>query len=74
MALRSQSFNERRAAPAVARAQPHSDGELSDEVEDSSAINGKGKIFTTFYIITESYLCIGILQIILGKNHKVIDF
>ncbi|KPI97825.1 Transcription cofactor vestigial-like protein 4 [Papilio xuthus] len=41
MALRSQSFNERRAAPAVARAQPHSDGELSDEVEDSSAINSK---------------------------------
>ncbi|CAK1604309.1 unnamed protein product [Parnassius mnemosyne] len=44
MALRSQSFNERRLAPSVARAQPHSDGELSDEVEDSPAniiINGK---------------------------------
>lgn len=45
MALRSQSFNERRCAPSVARAQPHSDGELSDDTEDAPAnlaINGKG--------------------------------
>ncbi|XP_028176203.1 uncharacterized protein LOC114364298 isoform X1 [Ostrinia furnacalis] len=45
MALRSQSFNERRCAPSVARAQPHSDGELSDEVDDAPAnlaLNGKG--------------------------------
>ncbi|XP_053602538.1 transcription cofactor vestigial-like protein 4 isoform X1 [Plodia interpunctella] len=47
MALRSQSFNERRCAPSVARAQPHSDGELSDEVDDRPADlalnrNGKG--------------------------------
>ncbi|XP_068630446.1 transcription cofactor vestigial-like protein 4 isoform X2 [Battus philenor] len=41
MALRSQSFNERRSAPSVARATPHSDGELSDDVDDSSAVNGK---------------------------------
>ncbi|XP_072940424.1 uncharacterized protein Tgi isoform X2 [Epargyreus clarus] len=36
MALRSQSFNERRVAPPVARAQPHSDGELSDETDDAT--------------------------------------
>ncbi|KAJ2947060.1 hypothetical protein O0L34_g16405 [Tuta absoluta] len=44
MALRSQSFNERRIGTVVARAQPHSDGELSDEVEDAAnpAVNGKG--------------------------------
>ncbi|KAL0840298.1 hypothetical protein ABMA28_015570 [Loxostege sticticalis] len=44
MALRSQSFNERRCAPSVARAQPHSDGELSDETDDAPAnlaVNGK---------------------------------
>lgn len=35
MALRSQSFNERRCVATVARAQPHSDGELSDEVDDA---------------------------------------
>ncbi|CAG9785004.1 unnamed protein product [Diatraea saccharalis] len=45
MALRSQSFNERRCVGSMARAQPHSDGELSDEVDDTPAnlaINGKG--------------------------------
>ncbi|XP_049866546.1 transcription cofactor vestigial-like protein 4 isoform X2 [Pectinophora gossypiella] len=44
MALRSQSFNERRSVAAVARAQPHSDGDLSDEVDEAAnlAINGKG--------------------------------
>ncbi|KAL4708371.1 hypothetical protein ACJJTC_019607 [Scirpophaga incertulas] len=45
MALRSQSFNERRCVASVARAQPHSDGELSDETDDAPAnltINGKG--------------------------------
>ncbi|XP_075970684.1 tondu-domain-containing Growth Inhibitor isoform X1 [Anticarsia gemmatalis] len=44
MALRSQSFNERRSVASVARAQPHSDGEFSDETEDAPAnlaINGK---------------------------------
>ncbi|XP_048485150.1 uncharacterized protein LOC105391165 isoform X1 [Plutella xylostella] len=44
MALRSQSFNERRTAP-VMRVQPHSDGEdLSDGVDDAPAnlsVNGK---------------------------------
>ncbi|OWR43870.1 hypothetical protein KGM_215861 [Danaus plexippus plexippus] len=35
MALRSQSFNERRTSPAVTRATTtHSDGELSDEIDD----------------------------------------
>ncbi|XP_050343135.1 uncharacterized protein LOC126768830 [Nymphalis io] len=45
MALRSQSFNERRSVPAsIARAQRHSDGELSDEIDDAPAnlaLNGK---------------------------------
>lgn len=45
MALRSQSFNERRSVASLARAQPHSDGELSDEVDETPAnlviINGK---------------------------------
>ncbi|XP_037302000.1 uncharacterized protein LOC119192277 [Manduca sexta] len=44
MALRSQSFNERRSVASVTRAQPHSDGELSDETEDTPAnlaLNGK---------------------------------
>lgn len=48
MALRSQSFNERRVAPSLARAQPHSDGELSDETGDSPAnlaLNGKRKFW-----------------------------
>ncbi|XP_041976312.1 transcription cofactor vestigial-like protein 4 [Aricia agestis] len=43
MALRSASFNERRVAPAVTRA-PHSDGELSDGVDETPAnltTNGK---------------------------------
>lgn len=45
MALRSQSFNERRTvvSASLARAQPHSDGELSDEQEEGPAnltING----------------------------------
>lgn len=48
MALRSQSFNERRPGPAAmapARAHTHSDGELSDEVEEPAnlAVNGKGE-------------------------------
>ncbi|CAH2267726.1 jg4332 [Pararge aegeria aegeria] len=46
MALRSQSFNERRIAPSIARAQPHSDGELSDETDEAPenlAININGK-------------------------------
>ena len=46
MALRSQSFNERRSVASVARAQPHSDGELSDETDEGPAnlaINGKRK-------------------------------
>lgn len=33
MALRSQSFNERRSV-SVARAQAHSDGDISDETDD----------------------------------------
>lgn len=43
MALRSQSFNERRSVASVARAQPHSDGELSDEDDGPAnlAMNGK---------------------------------
>ncbi|XP_045493600.1 uncharacterized protein LOC123692847 [Colias croceus] len=42
MALRSQSFNEKRTAPAIARAHTHSDGEFSDEAEDTNvAVNGK---------------------------------
>ncbi|KAJ0179830.1 hypothetical protein K1T71_004421 [Dendrolimus kikuchii] len=43
MALRSQSFNERRNVTAMPRAQPHSDGELSDETDSPAnlAINGK---------------------------------
>ncbi|XP_050669509.1 uncharacterized protein LOC126968483 isoform X2 [Leptidea sinapis] len=43
MALRSQSFNEKRTL-TVARTQRHSDGELSDETEDAPAnltLNGK---------------------------------
>lgn len=46
MALRSQSFNERRSVASVARAQPHSEGELSDEADDAPtnlAVNGKRK-------------------------------
>lgn len=46
MALRSQSFNERRTAPAPARA-PHSDGELADDDEAPAnlTVNGKGRYF-----------------------------
>ncbi|XP_063621364.1 uncharacterized protein LOC134793654 isoform X2 [Cydia splendana] len=41
MALRSQSFNERRSGPALARA-PHSDGELDDEDAPANlTTNGK---------------------------------
>lgn len=36
MALRSQSFNERRAAPSITRTR-HSDGEFSDEADDAPA-------------------------------------
>ncbi|XP_028038565.1 transcription cofactor vestigial-like protein 4 [Bombyx mandarina] len=44
MALRSQSFNERRTVVPFTRAQPHSDGDLSDETDDGPAnltVNGK---------------------------------
>ncbi|XP_073951531.1 uncharacterized protein isoform X2 [Choristoneura fumiferana] len=43
MALRSQSFNERRTVPVPARA-PHSDGELADDDEAPAnlTVNGKG--------------------------------
>ncbi|CAK1553735.1 unnamed protein product [Leptosia nina] len=44
MALRSQSFNEKRSAPTIARTQRHSDGEFSDEADEAPsnlAFNGK---------------------------------
>lgn len=43
MALRSQSFNERRNVTAMTRTQPYSDGELSDETDSPANLTLSGK-------------------------------